>query len=179
MRLRPPAPLLAAVATLAAAAALAQAPAARQPTIDPKAHPSLNALLAQLQSGSEASRYCAQTGGLYLEADALLRQNLSERDAVEAIVARGREKLAVAEVKRLREIAVNVTSLAAGFRQLAPESTAIAYAQTCLASARQAVGTRSQQELTDRYAAALSCDKRHAPGSVDGKECVARAFAWR
>lgn len=150
-----------------------------QPSVDPKDYPVLTAMLATLQNGSEASRYCAQTGGLYLEADALLRQKKGEREVVDALVARGKNNLAPAELKRLRELATAATSLAVGFQDLAPESSAVAYTQTCLASTRQAPGTRSQQELNERFADALACDRKFTPGSLEGKECVALAFRYR
>lgn len=168
-----------AAVAIAAIATVALAQPAPQPSVDPKQYPTLMAMLSTLQNGSDASRYCAQTGGLYLEADTLLRRNTSERDAVEAIVERGKANLAPAELKRLRELAQGVTTLAAGFRQLAAESSAIAYAQTCLASTRQAAGTRSQQEINDRYTQALACDRKFKPGSLEGKECVAKSFGYR
>jgi hypothetical protein len=161
-----------------AGAAHAQTPPP-QPSVDPKDYPVLTAMLATLQNGSEASRYCAQTGGLYLEADALLRQKKGEREVVDALVARGKNNLAPAELKRLRELATAATSLAVGFQALAPESSAVAYTQTCLASTRQAPGTRSQQELNERFADALACDRKFTAGSLEGKECVARAFRYR
>lgn len=167
-----------ALALLVATSALAQAPAP-QPSVDPRAHPNLTAMLATLRSGSEAARYCAQTGGLYLEADALLRRNVPERDVVEALVAQGKDRLAPAEARRLREIAVGVAQLAAGFQALSAESSAVAYTQTCLASTRSAAGTRNQVELNERYTDALVCDKRFQPGSLEGKECVAKAFRYR
>ncbi|HEX4883057.1 MAG TPA: hypothetical protein VFX05_02890 [Casimicrobiaceae bacterium] len=169
--------LAAVVALPGATAAWAQG-SAPPPAVDPKAYPSLTAMIATLQNGSEASRYCARTGGLYLEADTLLRDNASERDAVEAIVAGGKGKLDARETARLRQLAEAVVQLAAGFRQLAPESSAVAYAQSCLASTRSAPGARNQQQLDERYAAALACDRRFSAGSLDGKECVAKAFRY-
>ena len=167
------------LALLVAAPAFAQAPSSTQPSVDPKAYPTLTAMLATLQNGSDASKYCAQSGGLYLEADGRLRQNMTEVATVDAIVEGGRGNLGAAERTRVREIATAVTSLAAGFRQLAAESSAIAYAQTCLASTRAAPGTRNQQEITERYTQALGCDRKFKPGSLEGKECVAKAFAYR
>jgi X-X-X-Leu-X-X-Gly heptad repeat protein len=166
---------------LLAASAIAHAQAtAPQPTVDPKAYPALTAMLATLQNGSEASRYCAQTGGLFLEADALLRKNVPERDVVEALVAQGRKgNLGAPEVARLRQLASGVTQLASGFQALAAESSAVAYTQTCLASARSAPGTRDQVQLNERYTDALACDKRFQPGSLEGKECIAKAFRYR
>ena len=170
---------LALAAALAASVVAAQTPLSPQPGVDAKAYPALTSMLGTLQNGSEGSRYCAQTGGLYLEADALLRGKTAERDVVEALVAKGRTTLAKAELSRLRQLAEGVTQMAVGFRSLAPESSAVAYAQTCLASVRQAPGTRSQKELNERYADALACDGRFKPGSLDGKECVAKAFGFR
>lgn len=167
------------LAVLVAAPAFAQAPSSTPPSVDPRAFPTLGAMLSTLQNGSDASKYCAQTGGLYLEADGRLRENMTEAATVEAIVDGGKANLGATERKRVREIATAVTSLAAGFRQLAPESSAIAYAQTCLASTRAAPGTRNQQEITDRYTQALACDRKFKPGSLEGKECVAKAFAYR
>jgi hypothetical protein len=165
---------------LLAAAALAHAQAtAPQPTVDPKAYPALTAMLATLQNGSEASRYCAQTGGLFLEADVLVRKNMSERDVVEALVAQGKGRLGSPETARLRQLASGVAQMAVGFKSLAAESAAVAYTQTCLASARSAPGTRDQVQLNERYADALACDKRFQPGSLEGKECIAKAFRYR
>lgn len=172
------------VAGAVAASALSASFAAAQtasppPAVDPRQYPTLTAMLRVLQNGSEASRYCAQTGGLYLEADKLLRQNVAEPTVVDTLVDRGKRNLAAGELARLRQLASGVTDLAVGFRALAPESSAVAYTQTCLASTRQAPGTRSQQEIDRRYAEALGCDKRFQAGSLEGRECVARAFQYR
>jgi hypothetical protein len=169
--------LIAAIALVAASTALAQSTA--QPSVDPKAHPAMGAMLQTLQNGSEASRYCARTGGLFLEADALLRKNVPEREVVEALVAGNRGPMSEAEMPRFRQIAKAVTDLAAGFRALAPESAPVAYTQTCLASARQAAGTRQQAELNERFANAIACDRRFKPGSLEGKECIAQSFQYR
>lgn len=169
--------LVAAVLLLTASHAQAQNAAA--PAVDPKAFPTLSTMLETLRNGSEASRYCARTGGLYLEADALLRKNMTERDVVESIAAKGKGQMSTQEQTRLRQLADGVTQLAAGFKALAPESSAVVYTQTCLASTRAAPGTRSQQELNERFADALACDKRFQPGSLEGKECVAKAFLYR
>jgi hypothetical protein len=165
---------VAAIAALAAGLAFAQAP--QQPSVDPRNYPTLTGMIATLQNGSEASRYCARTGGLYLEADRLLRANTSERDAVEAIVASGKGRVDARETARLRQIAEAVVQLASGFRALAPESSAVAYTQTCLASTRRTPAMRTQQQLDARFSAALACDQRHTAGSLEGKECVAKAF---
>lgn len=165
-------------ALAAGVATLAWAQGAQQPPVDPGTYPNLTAMLATLRNGSDASRYCAQTGGLFLDADALLRKDMKEPQVVEAIVARGKGTLAPAELARLRQLAQGVTDLASGFRQLAPESAAVAYTQTCLASTRGTSG-RSQADLDERYANALACDRSFKPGSLDGKECVARAFLYR
>ena len=154
-------------------------PSSPQPSVDPKAHPALSSMLAALQNGSEASRYCAQTGGLYLEADALVRKNMTERDVVEALVAQGKGRLGSPETARLRQLASGVTQMAVGFRALHAESAAVAYTQTCLASTRSAPGTRDQVQLNERYTDALACDKRFQPGSLEGKECIAKAFRYR
>lgn len=164
---------------LLAAAAHAWAQNAPAPMVDAKAFPTLSAMMEALRNGSEASRYCARTGGLYLEADALLRKNMTERDVVDSIAAKGKGQMSAPELTRLRQLADGVTQLAAGFKALAPESSAVAYTQTCLASTRAAPGTRNQQELNERFADALACDKRFQPGSLEGKECVAKAFHYR
>lgn len=150
-----------------------------QPSVDAQAYPALARMMATLQNGSEASRYCAQTGGLYLEADALLRQDMAERDVVATLVKRGQGKLGSPETARLRQLADGVTQMAAGFKALSPENSAVAYTQSCLASTRKAAGTRDQVQLNERYTDALACDKRFAAGSLDGKECVAKAFHYR
>ena len=168
----------AAALLLASGGVLAQG-TAPQPAVDPAAYPTLARMMTTLQNGSEASRYCAQTGGLYLEADALLRQNMSERDVVAALVKRGQGKLGSPETARLRQLADGVTKMASGFQALAPENAAVAYTQTCLASTRAAPGTRDQFQLNERYTDALACDKRFAHGSLEGKECIAKAFHYR
>jgi hypothetical protein len=167
-----------AAATSFAGATLAQQPAP-PPAVDAKAHPALATMLRTLQNGSEPSRYCARTGGLFLEADALIRKNVGEREVVEALVAGNRARLPEAEVPRFRQIATAVTQLASGFKGLAAESAAVAYTQTCLASSRQAPGTRNQAEISERFANAVACDKRFKPGSLEGKECVAQSFQYR
>ena len=88
---------------LLAAAALAHAQAtAPQPTVDPKAYPALTAMLAALQNGSEASRYCAQTGGLFLEADVLVRKGVPFREAHGIVGSLVRHS--IAEGKQLSEL---------------------------------------------------------------------------
>ena len=174
---------LAAAALLAAASVVgaqsAPAPAVPAPEVDAKAHPALFRMLATLRNGSESSRYCAQTGGMFLEADALLRENKAEKDVVKILVGRGQGRMNKAELDRLQQLAAGVTQMAAGFQMLAAESAAVAYTQTCLASTRSAPGTRDQVQLNERFRDALECDKRFKPGSLEGKECVARTFQYR
>jgi hypothetical protein len=167
------------VAALALGAAAAHAEVASEPDVDSKAFPTLAAMLGALRDGSDASRYCARTGGMFLEADGLLRQKRTEKDVVEGMVANAKGQMAPTEARRFREIAVSVTQMAAGFLSLRPETAAVAFAQTCLASVRAAPGVGDKAQLTERYRNALACDQRHSPGSLDAKECVAVAFRYR
>jgi hypothetical protein len=153
-------------------------PSAAAVAIDAVAYPSLDAMLKTLRNSSQSSNYCARTGGMFLEADRLVRLKRTEKDVVAQLVADAKDRLKPNEVPRYRELATAVTQMAAGFESLAPESAAVAYTQTCLASTRSAAGTRNQAELDQRFRHALACDKQHTPGTLDGKECVAKAFHY-
>jgi len=172
---------LAVAAALASPAALAQAAPPRPDDIavlDAQRYPALAGVQAFLRNGSRAAQHCATTGGLYLEADALLRSGKTEQATVEAMLGAGKGKLSSSEEKRMREIAASVTQMATGLRSMPPEHGVVAYSQICIASLRQAPGLADEKLLLAKLQAVQGCATKFPAGSLDGKECVAQTFQY-
>jgi hypothetical protein len=163
---------IAVVTMLGAALAHAQAP----PQVNPKTHPHLAAMQAWLQNGSQEARYCALSGGLFLEAVDLYRSTQSETATNDAMMRAHGEKLAGPERDRLRTTVSSLVLLASGLSRFDRDSAAVAYTQLCIGRAQRPQQQAPQQVVSAQLQAAQRCEQRFAAGSLDRKECVAAAF---
>jgi hypothetical protein len=162
-------------ATLALAGALhAQAPLPATP--DAKAHPQLAQLKTWLEARSPEARQCALRGGLFLEADRQYRETKSEARAVEAIVQSGGSRLNAAERERMHTIATQVVSLAAALTAFDTDTAGVAFAQMCMSRAQKPGVEPPPAMVRAQLEGALDCQRKHAAGSLDRKECVAAMF---
>ena len=157
---------------LAASAAAAELP----PTPDESRYPQLVAMKRWLENGSPASRHCAMSGGLFAEASALYRSNRSEPQTLETMMKRHGADLSATDRERLRPTMTHVAGMAAGFADLAADSATIAYAQLCIGRARQPGAVLSNERIRAQFEAAMRCDRAHGEGTLERKECVAKAF---
>ena len=155
-----------------ASPALAQVPA----TPDATRYPQLAAMKGWLESGAPQSRHCALSGGLFAEASDTFRLNRSEPRTLDTMMKRHGEKLDAADREKLRDTLAHVTGMAAGLADLAPDTAPIAYAQLCIGRARNPKSELSAGAIQTRFDAALRCERDHAAGSLERKECVAAAF---
>ncbi|HVF64456.1 MAG TPA: hypothetical protein VNE58_10715 [Casimicrobiaceae bacterium] len=165
------------VVLLAAIALLAEA--ALPPTPDSSTHPELAAIKRWLENGSTQARQCAISGGLFVEASEVYRLQRSEPKTLDAMMRRHAKDLSEADRVRLRDMLVHVSGMAAGLADLTPDAAQIAYAQLCVGRAQQPKAVLSTDTIQANYEAALRCERAHAAGSLDRRECVARAFKVR
>lgn len=146
------------------------------PTPDAKRFPQLAAMKQWLETGSEPARHCARSGGLFVEASQRYRESQSETRAVDELMARHGGTLSPADRDRLRSTLVQVAGMAAGLADLHPDSASIAYAQLCIGRAQKPGAPLSGDSIQAKFDAALRCERTHAAGSLDRKECIAAAF---
>ena len=152
--------------------ALAQLPA----TPDASRYPQLAAMKNWLEGREPQSRHCALSGGLFAEASEIFRLNRSEPRTLDAMMKRHAENLIPADRERLRNTLTHVTGMAAGLADLSPETAPIAYSQLCIGRAQQPKAELSSGAIQSKFDAALRCERTHAAGSLERKECVAVAF---
>lgn len=155
-----------------AAGAAAQLP----PTPDETRYPELAAMKRWLEAGSEPARYCARSGGLFYEASEAYRNRRSEAEAVGMLMKRHGEKLGAADRERLRATLAQIAGMAAGLADLSLDSASIAYAQLCIGRAQKPAASLDNATILASFQAALRCEATQAEGSLDRKECVAKAF---
>lgn len=160
------------LALLLSPSALAQLPA----TPDASRYPQLAAMKNWLESKAPQSRHCALSGGLFAEASEIFRLNRSEPQTLDAMMKRHAENLIPADRERLRNTLAHVSGMAAGLADLSPETAPIAYSQLCIGRAQQPKAELSNNAIQARFDAALRCERAHAAGSLERKECVALAF---
>ncbi len=157
---------------------LGAGPSAAQlpPTPDVQRYPQLAAMKTWLESGTEAARHCARSGGLFAEASQRFRETRSESGTVDELLTRHGSTLSPVDRKRLRTTLGQVAGMAAGLADLQPDSASIAYAQLCIARAQRPKAVLSTETIKGKFEAALRCERAHAAGSLERKECVAVAF---
>jgi len=166
------APCVVLLAFILTSPALAQLPA----TPDASRYPQLAAMKNWLESGAAQSRHCALSGGLFAEASEIFRLNRSEARTLEAMMKRHAEKLDAADRDKLRDTLAHVTGMAAGLADLSADTAPIAYSQLCIGRAQKPKAELSTSAIQIRFDAALRCERLHAAGSLERKECVAAAF---
>jgi len=149
------------------------------PRVDAKSHPQLAALQAWLEGGTDAARQCALSGGLFLDANALYRQNRSEPETVAKMMRAHGGALAASDRARLQAIVETVAAMAAGLADLDRDSAAIAYARMCMSRAQDPATAPTAAALGRQYERAIACNRSGQAGSLDRKECVAAAFRAR
>ncbi len=128
------------------------------------------------QSGAAQTRHCALSGGLFTEASDIYRLNRSEALTLEAMMKRHAETLNPSDREKLRGTLTHVTGMAAGLADLSADTAPIAYSQLCIGRAQKPKAELSPSAIQPRFDAALRCERAHAAGSLERKECVAAAF---
>jgi hypothetical protein len=146
------------------------------PRVDPKTHPQLAAMRSWLQSGVPEARYCALSGGLFIEAVDLYRGTKSEVATVDAMMRVHGDKVSGAERERLRSMINGVVLLASGLARFDRDSAAVAFTQICINRAQRPGQPTEPAVMKAQLDAAYACEQRLAAGSLDRKECVAVAL---
>jgi hypothetical protein len=146
------------------------------PAPDATRYPQLASMKRWLESGAEPARQCALSAGLFTDATQMYRQTRSEAKTVDAMMKGHAQKLDAAARERLRTTLTYVTGMAAGLAGLGVDSAPIAYSQLCIGRAQKPNAAVSPEALQVKFEAALRCERAHAVGSLERKECVAAAF---
>jgi hypothetical protein len=89
------------------------------------------------------------------------------------------DKLDATSRERLRETATQMAAMAAGLADLAADDAPIAYTQLCIGRAQRPNAKLDNAAIKTSFEAAMRCERSHAPGTLDRKECVATAFRVR
>lgn len=144
--------------------------------LDEARYPELAAMKQWIEAGSQPARQCALTGGLYLDADRVYRTTRSEPQTVSVVMRANADKLNAAERDRLATIVSNVASMAAALNDLDADSAAIAFSRMCMSRAQRPGAEPPPALIRAQFEAALRCQREHAAGGLDRKDCVARAF---
>jgi hypothetical protein len=139
-------------------------------------YPQLAAMKGWLESGAPQSRHCALSGGLFTEAQEIYRTSRSEPRTLDAMMKQHAENLNAADRDKLRNTLVHVTGMAAGLADLSVDTAPIAYLQLCIGRAKNPKAELSTPSIQVQFEAALRCERAHAAGSLERKECVAAAF---
>jgi hypothetical protein len=132
-----------------------------------------------LEGGSQPAQHCARSGGLFSEASEAYRTLRSESGAIATLMQRHGEKLDATSRERLRETATQMAAMAAGLADLAADDAPIAYTQLCIGRAQRPNAKLDNAAIKTSFEAAMRCERSHAPGTLDRKECVATAFRVR
>lgn len=164
------------LACLAFAASAQTPPQPPAGALDEARYPQLASMKQWLEAGSPPARQCALTGGLYLDADRVYRQTSSEPQTVSALMSANSDKLNAAERDRLLTIVSNVASMAAALNDLDSDSAAIAFSRMCMSRAQRPGAEPPPAMIRAQFDAALRCQREHAAGGLDRKDCVAKAF---
>lgn len=152
--------------------ALAQLPA----TPDAARYPQLAAMKRWLEGGAQPARQCALSAGLFTDASQIYRKSRSEAATVDAMLKGHARSLDAAATERLRTTLAYVTGMAASLVDLQTDSAPIAYTQLCIGRAQKPTAVLSTEAIQAKFQAAQRCERAHAAGSLDRKECVAVAF---
>lgn len=172
-RLSPSAAWIVATACFANACLAQMTPA---PAPDDKRYPQLAAMKTWLESGVPEARHCAVSAGLFAEASEFYRATRSEPRTLEELRRRHEGSLPARDRPQLVSSLTHIAGAAAGFAALAEDTATIAYSQLCIGRARNPKAELGAAAIQARFDAALKCERSHASGTLDRKECVAAAF---
>jgi len=144
---------------------------------DVRNYPNLAAMKKFLDNGTPAARQCALMGGLFVEANELIRKNNSEGETAQSLMRTHQGNADAAQRARLAELASAVSSTANIFQPLDSDSAIVAFTQLCVnkgGNAKTEIGN-----LEPVFEKAVKCEGAHPADSLARKDCVAGAFRAR